>query len=99
MYGWVGVWVYVCMYVCMYKVLFTTVNKMLHRTPDKLYPSSESSATLANAFADSFTNEIKKIRDELTPLSSISDSIVATQLSTVVIWYRTIWMSCFNLLI
>ena len=66
---------YVCMYVCIYKVLFTTVNKMLHRTPDKLYPSSESPATLANAFADFFTNEITKIRDELTPLSSISDSV------------------------
>ena len=55
---------------------------MLYITPGKLYPSSESPNTLANALADFFTNKITKIRDELTPLSSISDSMIKTYSGT-----------------
>ena len=55
---------------------------MLYRTPGKICPSSESPNTLANASADFFTHKITKIRDELTPLSSISDSVIETYRGT-----------------
>jgi len=55
------------------KVLFSVVNKMLYRTPEKLYPSSESSDKLSNDFADFFTHKIEKIRDELVQLQSTSN--------------------------
>lgn len=55
---------------------------MHYRTPGKMCPSSESPNTLANASADFFTNKITKIRDELTPVSSISDSMIETYSGT-----------------
>ena len=45
------------------KVLFDTVDKMLHRKIEKLYPSNDSTQKLADAFADFFTDKITKIRD------------------------------------
>ena len=55
---------------------------MLYRTPGKVCLSNESPNTLANASANFFTNKITKIRDELTPLSSISDSMIETYSGT-----------------
>ena len=66
----------------MKKYRLLLVNKMHYRTPGKMCPSSESPNTLANAPADFFTNKITKIRDELTPVSSISDSMIETDSGT-----------------
>ena len=47
------------------KMLFSTVDKMLHRTPQKLYPTSDSVEKLTNGFADFFESKITKIRSEM----------------------------------
>ena len=49
------------------KVLFTTVNKLLHRNSGKLLPSSTSDINLAEQFADFFTNKVSAIHEGLTP--------------------------------
>ena len=47
------------------KVLFKTVDKLLHRKPEKQYPAACSTIELANKFADFFSNKITAIRNEL----------------------------------
>ena len=47
------------------KVLFKTVDKLLHRRPEKQYPAASSTIELANKFADFFSNKITAIRNEL----------------------------------
>ena len=47
------------------KVLFKTVDKLLHRKPEKQYPTASSTIELANKFADFFSNKITAIRNEL----------------------------------
>ena len=47
------------------KLLFRTVDKLLQRSIDKRYPSTNSDQELANAFADFFSAKIVRIRDEL----------------------------------
>ena len=47
------------------KVLFKTVDKLLHRKPEKQYPAASSTIELANKFADFFSNKITTIRNEL----------------------------------
>ena len=47
------------------KLLFRTVDKLLQRSIDKRYPSANSDQDLANAFADFFSANIVRIRDEL----------------------------------
>ena len=57
------------------KVLFDTIDKMLQRKIEKLYPSNDSTQKLADAFADFFTDKITKFRDDLTvqtPTSNIN---------------------------
>ena len=48
------------------KVLFTTVNKLLHRNSGKVLPSSTSDINLAEQFADFFTNKVSAIHKGLT---------------------------------
>ena len=47
------------------KVLFSTVDKLLHRMPEKRYPTASSTTELVNKFADFFSNKITTIRKEL----------------------------------
>ena len=43
------------------KILFSTVNKLLHKKTVQHYPSTSSSEVLANNFADFFSEKIVKI--------------------------------------
>ena len=52
------------------KVLFSTVDKLLHRKPEKCYPTASSTTELVNKFADFFSNKIAIIRKELAIDSS-----------------------------
>ena len=52
------------------KVLFSTVDKLLHRKPEKRYPTASSTTELVNKFADFFSNKIAIIRKELAIDSS-----------------------------
>ena len=52
------------------KVLFSTVDKLLHRKPEKRYPTASSTTELVNKFADFFSNKIAIIRKELVIDSS-----------------------------
>ena len=47
------------------KVLFSTVDKLLHRKPEKRYPTASSKTELVNIFVDLFNNKIVTIRIEL----------------------------------
>ena len=52
------------------KVLFSTVDKLLHRKPEKRYPTASSTTELVNKFADFFSNKIAIIGKELAIDSS-----------------------------
>ncbi|CAB4035181.1 Hypothetical predicted protein, partial [Paramuricea clavata] len=52
------------------KVLFSTVDKLLHRKSEKRYPTASSTTELVNKFADFFSNKITTIRQELVIDSS-----------------------------
>ncbi|CAB4043612.1 Hypothetical predicted protein, partial [Paramuricea clavata] len=47
------------------KKLFHTIDGLLHRRPEKFYPSCESLNELSTQFNNFFTNKIVKIREEL----------------------------------
>ena len=47
------------------KKLFHTIDCLLHRRPEKFYPSCESLNELSTQFNNFFTNKIAKIREEL----------------------------------
>lgn len=47
-------------------MLFNTIDKMFHRTTEKLYSTCGSQTNLAGDFADFFIGKITKIRAELT---------------------------------
>ena len=47
------------------KALFRNINRLLHRKPDKLYPSCTSASGLANNFANFFTEKIATIKEQL----------------------------------
>ena len=51
-------------------VLFKTVDKLLHRKPEKQYPTASSTIELANQFADFFSNKITAIRNDLVTYPS-----------------------------
>ncbi len=51
-------------------MLFSTVDKLLHRKPEKRYPTASSTTELVNKFADFFSNKITTIRKELAIDSS-----------------------------
>ena len=44
----------------------STVEKLLNRKAQRLYPTSSSTTELANSFADFFHNKIVTIRNELS---------------------------------
>ena len=45
--------------------LFSTFDKLLHRKAENRLPQSDDNESLANAFADFFTNKILNVREEL----------------------------------
>ena len=47
-------------------ILFNTVDKLLHRKPEKRYPTALSTLELSNTFADFFQKKIIAIRNELS---------------------------------
>ena len=47
------------------KALFRNINRLLHRKPDKLYPSCTLVRDLANNFANFFTEKIVTIKEQL----------------------------------
>ena len=47
------------------RLLFRSMDKLLHRQTENHYPSADNDQQLANAFADSFTSKIERIREEL----------------------------------
>ena len=51
-------------------MLVKTVDKLLHRKPEKQYPAASSTIELANKFADFFSNKITAIQNELVTQSS-----------------------------
>ncbi len=57
------------------KVLFSTVDKLLHRKPEKRYPTASSTTELVNKFVDFFSNKITTIRKELAIDSSHCDQL------------------------
>ena len=71
------------------KVLFNTIDRMLHRTPQNHYPSCGSPKELCNKFADFFCDKIVTIRHQLDTLSItdapafplIDDAIITCELS------------------
>jgi hypothetical protein len=52
------------------KVLFSTVDKLLHRKPEKRYRTASSTTGLVNKFADFFSYKVAIIRKELAIDSS-----------------------------
>ena len=56
------------------KILFNKVDKLLHRRPEKRYPTAFSTVELAaNNFAEFFHNKIVAIQDALSGEPSLSD--------------------------
>ena len=51
-------------------MLFKTADKLLHRKPEKQYPTTSSKTELVCKFADFFSNKIITIRNELETHSS-----------------------------
>ena len=47
------------------KLLFRTIDKLLQRNSERLYPSSSDDSNLANSFADFFASKIERIQQEL----------------------------------
>ena len=47
-----------------HKALFRIIDSLLHRKPEKLYPSCNSPADLCNKFADFFTDKINGIKSQ-----------------------------------
>jgi hypothetical protein len=56
------------------KVLFNTVDKLLHRKPEKCYPTTSSKTELVNNFGDFFSNKIAVLRSELANISILTIS-------------------------
>ena len=52
------------------KTLFRTIDKLLHRKPERRYPEASSTLDLVNGFAQFFHNKIVMIRNGLTERST-----------------------------
>lgn len=57
------------------KALFRNINRLLHRKPDKLYPSCTSASDLANNFANFFTEKIATIKEQLASRVTFSPTV------------------------
>ena len=55
------------------KILLNTVDKLLHRRPEKHFPTASSTMELGNNFAEFFHNKIVAIQDALSSEPSLSD--------------------------
>ena len=47
------------------KVLFSSIDKLLHRRPEKKLPTSDCAATIVNTFADFFSTKISRLTIDL----------------------------------
>ena len=57
------------------RLLFRSIDKLLHKQIENHFTSADNDQQLANAFADSFTSEIERIREELVRRKSgLADS-------------------------
>ena len=71
------------------KVFTNTIDRMLHRTPQKHYPSCGFPNELCDKFADFFSDKIVTVRHQLVTLSTtdapvfalIDDAIITCELS------------------
>ena len=57
------------------KALFRNINRLLHRKPDKLYPSCTAASDLANNFANFFTEKIATIKEQLVSRVTFSPTV------------------------
>ena len=57
------------------KALFRNINRLLHRKPDKLYPSCTSASDLATNFANFFTEKIATIKEQLVSRVTLSPTV------------------------
>ena len=57
------------------KALFRNINRLLHRKPDRLYPSCTSASDLANNFANFFTEKIATIKEQLASRVTFSPTV------------------------
>ena len=55
------------------KILFNTVDKLLHRRPEKCYPTASSIMELGKNFVEFFHNKTVFIKDALSSEPSLSD--------------------------
>ena len=71
------------------KVLFNTIDRMLHCTPQNHYPSCSSPKELCDTFADFFCDKIVTVRHQLDTLSTtdapafplIDDAMITSEFS------------------
>ena len=70
------------------KVLFDTVDKLLHRKPEKYYPTTSSKTELVNNFGDFFSNKIAVLRSELANISTYDNQLRPAKLSTQCVEFR-----------
>ena len=64
------------------KVLFNTVNKLLQKSCVKCYPPSSDACSLANAFADFFTQKIDKIHADLHEKRTVDPDLSSGESTT-----------------
>ncbi len=64
------------------KTLFKVLNKLLHCSPDSVYPIHHSAEELANRMADLFTEKIMKIRIDLEIARQSQDSVTDDTMQT-----------------
>lgn len=65
-------------------ILFNTVDKLLHRKPERRYPTAPSTLELSNTFADFFQKKIIAIRNELsTKIPSVVQQHPEEQVASV----------------
>jgi hypothetical protein len=77
------------------KVLFSTVDKLLHRKPEKRYPTASSTTDLVNKFADFFSKKIA-IRNKLKSRknSNLNQAKITQDISTNFDLAQAISASC-----
>ena len=61
------------------KVLFNTIDRLLHRKTERLYPSCDSTQELCNNFSDFFVNKITTIRSELPSFQADDNTLSSIQ--------------------
>ncbi|CAB4030953.1 Hypothetical predicted protein, partial [Paramuricea clavata] len=70
------------------KVLFDTVDKLLHRKPEKCYRTTSSKTELVNNFGDFFSNKIAVLRSDLANISTYDNQLRPAELLTQCVEFR-----------